>query len=133
MQYTLLAGVNDSLEHARELAELLLVSQHALPLGAAHINLIPFNAWEGAPYAASPHPAILAFQAELGRHAAALTARSKRSGGSVGATRHSPAWEGGEALRVHIRRTRGQDVMGACGQLRAAFVPPKATRPRGPA
>jgi 23S rRNA (adenine2503-C2)-methyltransferase len=43
MEYTLLAGVNDQMEHAGALARLLKDVR-------CKINLIPFNPWPGAPY-----------------------------------------------------------------------------------
>lgn len=56
------------------------------------INLIPYNAGEGLPYRAPPLERVLAFQDVLRR-------------------RRVPAF---------IRISRGQDVMGACGQLSLA-------------
>lgn len=93
-EYALLAGVNDSPEQARSLAALL--SRH-LPPHAAHINLLPFHEWPGAPYSPSARPAILAFQAAL---AAA-------------------------GMRAHIRTSRGIDILAACGQLRSAHAAAK--------
>lgn len=59
-EYTLLAGVNDSVEHAIELAELL----HQWGRGH-HVNLIPFNPIEGSEYRRPYRKAVLAFSAAL--------------------------------------------------------------------
>jgi len=63
------------------------------------VNLIPFNEFPGSPYRRPSDTAVLAFQQ-------ALTA-------------------GG--LDVFIRKSRGQDVLGACGQL-GQLKPPGAER-----
>lgn len=59
-EYTLLAGVNDSVEHAIELAELL----HRWGRGH-HVNLIPFNPIEGSEYRRPYRKAMRAFAATL--------------------------------------------------------------------
>ncbi|KAK9283153.1 hypothetical protein L1049_011384 [Liquidambar formosana] len=59
-EYTLLAGVNDAVEHALELAELL----HEWG-GGYHVNLIPFNPIEGSEYRRPYKKAVLAFVAAL--------------------------------------------------------------------
>lgn len=84
-EYVMLEGVNDSDAEARELLGLLR------PL-RAKVNLIPFNAFPGAPYRPSPRPRILRFQAIL------------RQGG----------------LHTTIRESRGADIQAACGQLALA-------------
>ena len=56
-----------------------------------HVNLIPFNPFPGAAYEAPPAATTRRFRDELQRHGVAAT----------------------------IRRTRGREVAGACGQLRA--------------
>ncbi len=81
-EYVMLRDVNDSIGVARELVRLL---RH-LP---CHVNLIPFNAWPGAPYECSPAATIEAFKEEL------------TSSG----------------LPTTVRRARGADIMAACGQL----------------
>ncbi|WP_457636697.1 23S rRNA (adenine(2503)-C(2))-methyltransferase RlmN [Oceanithermus sp.] len=82
IEYTMLRNVNDRPEQARELARILkgLV---------AHVNLIPFNPWEGAPVAGSGKKRIQTFAREL-----------EKAG-----------------LPVSIRWSRGVDVGAACGQL----------------
>jgi len=82
IEYTMLRGVNDHDWQARELATLLrgLV---------AHVNLIPFNPWEGAPVTGSGKKRIRRFAALL-----------EEAG-----------------LPVTVRWSRGVDVGAACGQL----------------
>ena len=58
----------------------------------AHVNLICFNPWPGSPYAATPEARVRAFQRIL------LNAR----------------------INCVVRRSRGQDILAACGQLRSA-------------
>lgn len=81
-EYTLLKGVNDLPEHARQLARLL----RGLP---SKINLIPFNPFPGTKYVCADAAAIDRFQDAL-MHAGYITT---------------------------VRRTRGQDIDAACGQL----------------
>lgn len=57
-EYMLIAGINDSLEHAKALARLL----RAIP---AKVNLIPFNEGPGLPLKRSADAQILAFQKVL--------------------------------------------------------------------
>ncbi|KAG6763686.1 hypothetical protein POTOM_031121 [Populus tomentosa] len=59
-EYALLAGVNDRVEHAKELAELL----HQWGRGH-HVNLIPFNPIQGSDYKRPHKKAIQAFAAVL--------------------------------------------------------------------
>ncbi|KAL0918085.1 hypothetical protein M5K25_010074 [Dendrobium thyrsiflorum] len=59
-EYTLLAGTNDAVEHAVELAELL----HCYSRGS-HVNLIPFNPIDGSEYRRPYKKAVLAFAAAL--------------------------------------------------------------------
>jgi len=70
-EYALIAGINDSLGHARRLAELL----RGL---LCHVNLIPLNPTAECPYRPSPRKRILAFQAELDRLGIANTLRVAR-------------------------------------------------------
>ena len=58
----------------------------------AKVNLIPFNPWPGAAYQCSPPDRIRAFS--------------------------NIVFEGG--ISAPVRRTRGQDIMAACGQLKSA-------------
>ncbi|KNA09053.1 hypothetical protein SOVF_157140 [Spinacia oleracea] len=59
-EYTLLAGVNDSVEHAKELAELLQQWGRG-----HHVNLIPFNPIEGSEYRRPYRKAVIAFASVL--------------------------------------------------------------------
>jgi 23S rRNA (adenine2503-C2)-methyltransferase len=82
-EYLMLAGVNDSQDDARRLADLLGGPLH-------HVNLIPYNATD-APYRRSSPAAIRAFQNILRERGVPST----------------------------LRRTMGDDIAAACGQLRA--------------
>ncbi|PCJ69925.1 MAG: 23S rRNA (adenine(2503)-C(2))-methyltransferase RlmN [Rhodobiaceae bacterium] len=84
-EYVMLKGVNDSLKDAKDLVRLL----KGIP---AKINLIPFNAWPGAPYECSDWEQIEKFAEIINRAGYA-----------------SP-----------IRTPRGRDIMAACGQLKSA-------------
>ncbi|MGB9428927.1 MAG: 23S rRNA (adenine(2503)-C(2))-methyltransferase RlmN [Gammaproteobacteria bacterium] len=81
-EYVMLEGVNDSLEQARELAELV----KDIP---CKVNLIPFNAFPGTTYRRSSQDVIDRFAAYL--------------------------WQRG--IVTITRRTRGDDIDAACGQL----------------
>ena len=81
-EYVMLRDVNDSLQHADELAELL----HGHP---AKINLIPFNPFTGNEFQRSRSTTIGNFQNRL------------RERGLIATT----------------RKTRGDDIDAACGQL----------------
>jgi 23S rRNA (adenine2503-C2)-methyltransferase len=56
LEYTLLAGVNDSEAHAAQLVA--LIRDNALKV---HLNLIPFNPWPGAPYDTPDDGAVMTF------------------------------------------------------------------------
>jgi len=81
-EYVLLAGVNDTIGDAHRLRK-LLKGIHC------KVNLIPFNAFPGSPYARPNDDVILRFQAVL------------RQAG----------------FDVFIRKSRGREILGACGQL----------------
>jgi len=81
-EYVMLDGVNDSDEHAHELATLL----KDIP---SKVNLIPFNPFPGTKYERSPEDRILRFNHIL--------------------------WKRG--IITTTRRTRGEDIDAACGQL----------------
>ncbi|MDE2901947.1 MAG: 23S rRNA (adenine(2503)-C(2))-methyltransferase RlmN [Chloroflexota bacterium] len=59
-----------------------------------HVNLIPFNAYPGARFHPTPRPGVRAFRDKLREH----------------------------GLRATVRRTRGRDISGACGQLHAGAL-----------
>ena len=71
IEYTLLDGVNDSLDHAKRLARLL----KPLP---CKINLIPFNPFPGAAYQRPAASAIRRFQDSLIADGYAVTTRITR-------------------------------------------------------
>ncbi|BAZ93629.1 radical SAM protein [Thiohalobacter thiocyanaticus] len=85
-EYVMLAGVNDSDAHARELLRLL----RRVP---SKVNLIPFNPFPNTAYVSSDPQRILEFQNIL------------INGGIVTVT----------------RKTRGDDIAAACGQLAGEF------------
>lgn len=82
IEYVMLDHVNDSTEHAHELARAL----KNLP---SKINLIPFNPYPGSPYKRSSNSRIDRFDKVLQTY----------------------------GLTVITRRTRGDDIDAACGQL----------------
>ncbi len=81
-EYVMLAGVNDSQEHAKTLVKLL----KNVP---SKVNLIPFNPFPQSPYLCSDMATILKFRDIL--HNAGIV--------------------------TTIRKTRGEDIDAACGQL----------------
>jgi len=87
-EYVLLAGINDQPLHARQLVELLRGR-------TALVNVIPYNAVAGLPYA-TPSPAAIARFREI------LVA-------------------GG--LNVRFRQRKGDEIEAACGQLRRSASP----------
>ncbi len=98
-EYVMLKGINDSLSDARALVQLVA----GIP---AKINLIPFNAWPGAPYECSDWEQIERF-AEIVNKAGYA----------------SP-----------VRTPRGRDIHAACGQLKSASVKLRASeRGKAPA
>ena len=83
-EYVMLKGVNDTPTDARALAKLV----EGIP---AKFNLIPFNAWPGAPYECSTSKTMCRF-AEILNEA---------------------------GYSAPIRSPRGRDIMAACGQLKS--------------
>jgi 23S rRNA (adenine2503-C2)-methyltransferase len=81
-EYVMLDGVNDSIQHARQLIRLL----EGTP---SKLNLIPFNPFPGTRYRRSPPERIEAFRQRL------------MKSGIISMT----------------RKTRGDDIDAACGQL----------------
>jgi len=94
-EYVMLKGVNDSPADARALIKLI----EGVP---AKVNLIPFNAWPGAPFECSSNAAIAAFS--------------------------DIVFEAGYASPV--RTPRGRDIMAACGQLKSESIRQRKTAPR---
>ena len=90
-EYTLMRDVNDQPQHARELARLMREFDNRLQMkDAAKVNLIPFNPFPGTRYERPDDTTIRRFQKLL-----------NESG------RIAP-----------VRRTRGDDIDAACGQLK---------------
>lgn len=81
-EYVMLNGVNDDLEHAYQLVELM----KTVP---GKVNLIPFNTFEGIDYKRSSNSRINRFRDILHENGVIVT----------------------------VRRTRGDDIEAACGQL----------------
>lgn len=71
MEYVLLEGVNDNMEHAEQLAELL----KDVP---SKINLIPFNPFPGAPYKRPSNNRVHRFQKYLSDAGYIVTTRTTR-------------------------------------------------------
>jgi 23S rRNA (adenine2503-C2)-methyltransferase len=82
LEYTMLQGLNDNLWQAKALAEQLKGL-------SAHVNLIPWNPWEGAPHQGTGKTQILRFAEALEKL----------------------------GVPVSVRWSRGRDVGAACGQL----------------
>jgi 23S rRNA (adenine2503-C2)-methyltransferase len=76
-EYVLLRGINDSLEHARELGRRLRGRN-------AHVNLIPFNDVQGLPYARPTDHALQGFVTELRGCGVSVKVR-KRKGSEIDA------------------------------------------------
>jgi 23S rRNA (adenine2503-C2)-methyltransferase len=70
-EYALIDGVNDSLEHARDLADLLSGM-------LCHVNLIPLNPTPGSPLQPSPRERVDAFRQELQWSGIPVTVRMRR-------------------------------------------------------
>ncbi|MBR9988389.1 MAG: 23S rRNA (adenine(2503)-C(2))-methyltransferase RlmN [Gemmatimonadetes bacterium] len=70
-EYVMIDGVNDELDHARELAALVGRFQ-------AHVNLIPFNPIPGPDWRPSPHERLRAFADVLEAGGVPATVRSPR-------------------------------------------------------
>lgn len=70
-EYVMIAGVNDELEHARQLAQLVKRFQ-------AHVNLIPYNPIPGPEWRPSPPERLRAFAELLESSGVPATVRSPR-------------------------------------------------------
>jgi 23S rRNA (adenine2503-C2)-methyltransferase len=94
-EYTMMKGINDKPEHARALAKLMRkVDARVQRDNAAKVNLIPFNPFPGTRYERSEEADIRSFQKTL-----------LDSG-----------------VLTMVRRTRGDDIDAACGQLKGQVV-----------
>src|SRR3970282_1633409 len=90
-EYTMMKGINDQPAHARQLARLMRQFDNAVQMkDAAKVNLIPFNPFTGTRYERSDEADIRTFQKIL------LDAQ----------------------VLTMVRRTRGDDIDAACGQLK---------------
>ncbi len=86
-EYTMMKGINDQPEHARQLVKLM----RKVP---SKVNLIPFNPFTGTKYERSDETTIRAFQTIL------LNAN----------------------VLTMVRRTRGDEIDAACGQLKGQVM-----------
>ncbi len=86
-EYVMLDGVNDQMEHARQLLDIT----RAVP---SKINLIPFNPFSGSEFRTTPRQTTVRFQKFLMNAGVIAT----------------------------IRKTRGEDIDAACGQLAGDIV-----------
>ena len=94
-EYTMMRGVNDQPQHARELARLMRQFDNTVQSkDAGKVNLIPFNPFPGTRYERSTDADIRAFQKIL------LDSQ----------------------VLTMVRRTRGDDIDAACGQLKGQVV-----------
>lgn len=94
-EYTLMRGVNDQPEHARELVKLLREFDRRVQMkDAAKVNLIPFNPFPGTRFERPDDAAIRAFQKQLNN----------------------------AGMIAPVRRTRGDDIDAACGQLKGQVM-----------
>jgi len=94
-EYTMMAGVNDRPEHARQLVRLMRNFANRVQYAdAAKVNLIPFNPFPGTKFERSSEADIRAFQRIL---------------------------LDGQVLTM-VRKTRGDDIDAACGQLKGQVL-----------
>jgi len=94
-EYTLMKGVNDQPQHARQLLRLLRQFDNAVQMkDAAKVNLIPFNPFPGTRFERPDDAAIRAFQKLLNE----------------------------AGMIAPVRRTRGDDIDAACGQLKGQVM-----------
>ena len=94
-EYTLMKGVNDQPEHARALVALLRDFDRRVQMkDAAKVNLIPFNPFPGTRFERPDEGAIRAFQKQLNN----------------------------AGMIAPVRRTRGDDIDAACGQLKGQVM-----------
>ncbi|TZF91394.1 23S rRNA (adenine(2503)-C(2))-methyltransferase RlmN [Cognatilysobacter lacus] len=94
-EYTLMKGVNDQPQHARQLVQLMRSFDRSVQMkGAAKVNLIPFNPFPGTRFERPTDQAIRAFQKLLND----------------------------TGMIAPVRRTRGDDIDAACGQLKGQVM-----------
>jgi adenine C2-methylase RlmN of 23S rRNA A2503 and tRNA A37 len=107
VEYVLLAGINDTVEHARALRELLAGRDVV-------VNAIPWN------------PVLAAGDDGGGKNAFEFEAPSPESVAAF----HGEVWLGGRegGVPCTVRQERGQDIDGACGQLATAVAQERRRR-----
>jgi len=94
-EYTLMKDVNDQPEQARGLVKLMQEFDRRVQMkDAAKVNLIPFNPYPGTRFARPTEEAIRAFQKQLNN----------------------------AGMIAPVRRTRGDDIDAACGQLKGQVM-----------
>ena len=94
-EYTMMKGINDQPEHARGLVKLMRkVDAQVQRANSAKVNLIPFNPFPGTRYERSDEADIRNFQTIL------LDSQ----------------------VLTMVRRTRGDDIDAACGQLKGQVL-----------
>ena len=94
-EYTLMKGVNDQPVHARQLVRLMREFDNAVQMkDAAKVNLIPFNPFPGTRFERPDELAIRSFQKLLNE----------------------------AGMIAPVRRTRGDDIDAACGQLKGQVM-----------
>jgi 23S rRNA (adenine2503-C2)-methyltransferase len=94
-EYTLMKDVNDQPEQARGLVKLMREFDRRVQMkDAAKVNLIPFNPFPGTRFARPTDEAIRTFQKQLNN----------------------------AGMIAPVRRTRGDDIDAACGQLKGQVM-----------
>lgn len=94
-EYTMMKGINDQPEHARGLVKLMRrIDAQVQRANAAKVNLIPFNPFTGTKYERSEESDIRNFQTILLDN----------------------------QVLTMVRRTRGDDIDAACGQLKGQVM-----------
>lgn len=111
IEYVLLRGVNDSLQHAAALGALL-----ANRPGWA-VNLIPFNRVAGAPYDAPAAADVVAFQAAL-RTNHGINATVRRAMGQASAHIYGGNTQPRSLTRARVRFRTIRTLRGRAGSLR---------------
>lgn len=87
LEYLLIDDVNDSPDHLNAFIEFC---QGLI----CHVNLLPMNSVEGAPFQPSPQQVVETWMTQLAKH----------------------------GIEVSMRKSRGSDIDGACGQLKNRLV-----------
>ncbi len=94
-EYTMMKGINDQPEHARGLVKLMRrIDAQVQRANTAKVNLIPFNPFPGTRYERSEETDIRDFQTILLEN----------------------------QVLTMVRRTRGDDIDAACGQLKGQVM-----------